>query len=225
MKRNLRLQSVSDNSISHHNVELSSKCPCCGVTLKPSVLYGALLAFDDEESNKVFLLNFCPECNECFISKHYFDEEYYDGYLFDSASPMTHFQHDFSESIKNLSPDFVSIYNESLYAETLELKHICGIGYRKALEFLVKDYAIHKNPSKKEEISKCTLMQCINDYITDSRLNTLAKASTWLGNDETHYVKKHDSYDVNHLKTFLNAFVTFIDADLACEEALNFISK
>ena len=110
-------------------------------------------------------------------------------------------------------------------AETLELRHICGIGYRKALEFLVKDYAIHKNPSKKDEICKSTLMQCINEHITDSRLHTLAKASTWLGNDETHYVKKHEAYDVNHLKTFLNAFVTFIDADLACEEALNFISK
>ena len=65
-------------------------------------------------------------------------------------------------------------------------------------------------------------MPCINEYIHDERLKTLAKASAWIGNDETHYMKKH-SHGTEKLKAFIHAFVTFIDSDLAYEEALEFI--
>ena len=35
---------------------------------------------------------------------------------------------------------FLTIYNQSLSAEDNNLDQIAGIGYRKALEFLIKDY-------------------------------------------------------------------------------------
>ena len=58
----------------------------------------------------------------------------------------------------------------------------------------------------------------------DDRLVTLAKASVWLGNDETHYVKKHPDYTLNNMKAFINAFITFIDSDLAYEAAYKLVS-
>lgn len=225
MKTNVNLYSLSDGRNSHYDVQLSSLCPCCGVHLSPDVLYGAIVEFNDEEDNKVFLLNYCPSCSECFISRHTFDSETDDGYILDSAAPMSYFEKSFSAEITDLSPDFVSIYNESLRAENMGLSSICGMGYRKALEFLVKDYIIHKTPSLKDEISSKMLMQCITGYINDERLKALARASTWLGNDATHYVKIHESYGINDLKTFVHAFVTFIDADLAYEKALNLIQS
>ena len=225
MKTRVKLFSLTDGTISNNDVQLSSICPCCGVHLSPQILYGAIIEYDDEEENKVFILNYCPECNECFISKHIFDEESCDGYSFEYAAPMNHFQHSFSDAISNLSPDFVAIYNESLKAEELGLTSICGMGYRKALEFLVKDYIIHNDSSKESEVATKLLMSCINDYITNDRLKSLAKASAWLGNDQTHYVKKHKDYGTEDLKAFINAFVTFIDADLAYENALKLISN
>lgn len=225
MKTTVKLLSVSDNTKSDYDVQLSSICPCCGVHLAPQILHGAIIEYDDEEENKVFILNYCPECNECFISKHIFDTEAYDGYSFAIAAPMNHFQHTFSEAITDLSPDFVAIYNEALKAEELGLTSICGVGYRKSLEFLVKDYIIHNDPSKEDEVATKLLMNCINDYISDNRLKSLAKASAWLGNDQTHYVRRHTDYGTNDLKAFINAFVTFIDADLAYENALKLISN
>ena len=69
------------------------------------------------------------------------------------------------------------------------------------------------------------LMPCINNHIKDKRLIALASASAWLGNDETHYQKRHPEYNLDNLRTFINAFVTFVDADLAYEAAQQLTSK
>lgn len=223
MKTSIPVQSLQSFSRYNEDVQLATRCPCCGVHLTPLTIHGAVIDGNDDEESVIFILNFCSHCNECFISRHSFDEENDGGFSFDFAAPLSHFQHDFSVSISRLSPDFVSIYNEALHAEEIGLKSICGMGYRKALEFLIKDYTIHKNPDKKEDIVKKQLMPCINDYIDDSRLKSLATAATWLGNDETHYTRKHEDYDLNNLKIFINAFVTFIEADMTYEEAIKFI--
>lgn len=39
------------------------------------------------------------------------------------------------------------------------------MGYRKALEFLVKDYAIFLNQEDEDKIKNASLSSCINNYI------------------------------------------------------------
>lgn len=70
-----------------------------------------------------------------------------------------------------------------------------------------------------------SLAKCIDNYISDDQLKSLAKASAWLGNDATHYVKKHPQYGNEQLRSFINAFITFIDADLAYKKAQAFLSS
>ena len=48
----------------------------------------------------------------------------------------------FSQTIKDISPTFESNYNQALCAEQMSLDQICGPGYRKALEYLIKDYLL-----------------------------------------------------------------------------------
>ena len=48
----------------------------------------------------------------------------------------------FSDTIKGVSSSFEEIYNQAYCAEQLSLNQICGTGYRKALEFLIKEYLI-----------------------------------------------------------------------------------
>ena len=45
----------------------------------------------------------------------------------------------FTPAIENVSPKFVMIFNEALTAESNGLYEVCGCGYRRALEFLIKD--------------------------------------------------------------------------------------
>ena len=51
------------------------------------------------------------------------------------------------------------------------------------------------------------------------------KASAWIGNDETHYQRKHENYDINHLKSFIHATVSTIDSDLEVINAQQLLNK
>ncbi|WP_233554903.1 DUF4145 domain-containing protein [Atopobacter sp. AH10] len=103
---------------------------------------------------------------------------------------------------------------------------IAGVGYRKATEFLIKDYAIHRYPENQNKIEKQPLAQVIKENFTDfPKLQNLSTAVAWIGNDETHYVRKHDDKDLDDLKRFINSAVHFISADLDADEALSFTSK
>lgn len=225
MKSRITARHLDDNQLYETDVELASICPICGVSLTPKTLYAAVIEDEeDEEQNRCFVINYCSKCDECFISRHTHNAFTY-VYEHESSAPMRFFKKSFSSDIEKLSPNFVSIYNDSLHAESLGMTSICGMGYRKALEFLVKDFAISNNPNAEDTISKVALAQCIDNYIDSPRLKALAKASAWLGNDETHYVKKHPQYGTSELKTFINAFVTFIDSELAYKNAQNLLSS
>ena len=71
---------------------------------------------------------------------------------------------------------------------------------------------------------QAVLSPCINTYIDNPRIKTLATASAWIGNDETHYVRKHEDYNLEHLKIFISATVSFINSELSylkAEQLLN----
>ena len=135
------------------------------------------------------------------------------------CGPKHYIPQEFPEEIAQLSPQFVEIYNQAAEAEAMELDEISGIGYRKALEFLVKDFCIHKNPDSADEIKRTMLGACIKKWIDDKRINTLAERAVWIGNDETHYVRKHTDLDIKDMKRFLKALLGFIAAELAYEDA------
>lgn len=221
MKQSTELFSYQSQTDTWCDVELSPTCPQCGVSLLPDVLYGVLLPADDEEDNIVFLLNYCPSCGECFISRHIFDIEYGDGYLFDSASPKTAHPKDWGKIIDDISPSFVEIYNQATTAEAMELDQIAGVGYRKALEFLIKDYLISQtnDPCKISTIKNKFLGKCIIEDIDNQQLKIVASRAAWLGNDQTHYEQRFDDRDISDLKRMIRLTVHWISLIKETEEA------
>lgn len=139
-------------------------------------------------------------------------------YLYKSTSIGTFVEKNFSHDITNLSPNFVDIYNQAAKAESLNLNHIAGIGFRKALEFIIKDYLISKNPDKEEKIKKKFLGNCIKEDIQNINLKEIAERATWLGNDETHYVRQWENKDINDLKVLINISLHWIDMELLTEK-------
>ncbi|WP_339803961.1 DUF4145 domain-containing protein [uncultured Marinobacter sp.] len=105
--------------------------------------------------------------------------------------------------LEDISPGFVEIYAQVQEAEALGLDSLVGVGYRKALEFLIKDYLISKNPDDEHKISRMLLAQCIRKYVTDPNIKDCADRAVWLGNDEAHYVRKWSDRDIEDLKTLL----------------------
>lgn len=129
-------------------------------------------------------------------SKQY-SEKNYKMVKLNHSSPVNFKEREFDAKLKKVSPQFVKVYNQALKAEEFSLDEIAGLGYRKALEFLIKDFAIYNNPEKAE----------------------------WIGNDQAHYAKIQDDRDVNNMKNFIDALVYFISMSLIVDDAQTMKSK
>lgn len=119
----------------------------------------------------------------------------------------------FPETVTKLSPTFVSIFAEAEEATQLGLRQIAGPGYRKAFEFLIKDYAKSLAPDKAAEIETKFSGTVVADFIPDVRIQAVAKRSLWLGNDETHYLRKWTDHDVVDLVTLIKLAANWIEIE------------
>jgi hypothetical protein len=133
--------------------------------------------------------------------------------------------------IEDASPSFYDIYDQALAAEQERFNHAAGPAYRKALEFLVKDYvgAVARDALKASEeagdvaatsaateelkaIRESQLGAVIEKRIDDPRIRETAKRAAWLGNDATHYIRKWESHDLQDLKDLIQLVVMFIES-------------
>ena len=184
-----------------------NKCPFCLKTITPNNLYG------HRNDNIMEVMMICPSqsCKKGFIG-------YYDNvgqyFSFNGKTSIGNLVgKEFSETINNISEAFTSIYNQAFAAEQQGLSEICGVGYRKALEFLIKDYTISNKPADKEKIEKKLLGSCIAEYVDDNRIKSVAKRAAWLGNDETHYIRKWEGKNLDDLKKLIDLTVHWIEME------------
>ncbi|MBI3303792.1 MAG: DUF4145 domain-containing protein [Deltaproteobacteria bacterium] len=117
-----------------------------------------------------------------------------------------------------VSPSFTQAYQQAVAADAFGLDQLAGVGLRKALEFLVKDFAIRSYPDKKESILSSALALCISQYIVDENVKQCAKRAAWLGNDETHYVRRWEDRDINDLKILIRLVVNWVENVLLTEK-------
>ena len=124
---------------------------------------------------------------------------------------MTLSAREFTDTIQEVSKEFCEIYSQAMAAEQYSLDQVCGVGYRKALEFLIKDYAISVEVAKQEEIKSSPLAACIERYVDDPRIRSCASMASWLGNDETHYTRRWIDKDLRDLKVLIELTRTWIE--------------
>lgn len=113
-------------------------CPHCGIAIQPLVL---LTSFINDMSFDIIYK--CPriDCEKTIIGRFSLTRMY-DFRLVETFPSQRALTKEFDQTIKDISPSFVQIFNEAYSAEQINLSHISGMGYRKALEFLIKDYVI-----------------------------------------------------------------------------------
>lgn len=229
MKQLRRITHNNINSIdSYIEYEDINECPICKTKIAPVYIASSL-----DSDNSVSIFDFCRNCRNTFVSKHSIHKSsrsmpstyYYEADLLIYSEPNRFVKQKFDKKITNLSPQFDKIYNQALAAETSCLDEIAGLGYRKALEFLIKDFAIHKYPNEEETIKAKPLAQCIKKYIENENITTLAERSAWIGNDEAHYIRKQEDRDVSDMKAFIQAIVYFIGMILITEDAASISPK
>ncbi len=191
------------------------ECPLCHSKIDAS-LVAALLREHPEEIDKALQIVFqCPltDCQSVFISHYWHGERAVESGVFhlQFSEPQAPREHIFSAEISNLSPNFVAIYNEAMATETHKLELITGMGLRKALEFLIKDFAISLKPMESESIKSSGLVTVIKDYCQGD-LKIVAERAAWLGNDHTHYHRSWEDMDLKHLKELIDVAVNHIQS-------------
>ena len=201
--------------INFHNVEIEtpSKCPYCNNGMKPEILSYPSTC---EEENKTGVVFSCPICHQVFFGLY----SWLNGYpSLPSVYPYAEPQLSIPSDMKEIDPDFFEVYRQAANAEASNLDKICGMGYRKAVELLVKNYLIAKCPENKTAILSEQLSASIR-RIEYPSIQALAKASTWIGNDETHIVKKNPEYGLPEMKKFILSLCHLILAEKASADAL-----
>jgi hypothetical protein len=206
MTMNMERSSIETN---FGRVEIFGKpdrCPYCHKSIVPILITGILKDFNLQTIMQ------CPdhECSKAFIV-YYSNSGAFFTYLNTSAGKPQ--SKPFSDIIARISKSFIEIYNQAYMAEQYGLNEICGTGYRKALEYLIKDYLIQENNELSEKIRKTLLSNCIRDFVKDNNVKTVAKRATWLGNDETHYEKKWEGKNIEDLKKLIDVTLHWIEMD------------
>lgn len=196
-------------------------CPYCNKAIYPEIKATNF----SNNSNHVSCIMSCPACSQEFFIKFKRDTANANYvYYYYEALPYPEPQVNLPADFQELFPEFYKIYTEAAKAESYNLLEICGMGYRKALEALVKQYAIELFPDETEAIQNEMLMPTIKRFASP-KIVTLATAATWLGNDHAHLVTKHPDYDLEALKTFINVLCQYIQSEKEIDKAAELISK
>ncbi len=191
------------------------ECPVCRAKGHPKQIAWRV---HDSLRTKLWIVYQCPslKCQAVFVGEFGY-EHASNAYSLRILFPKNFAKVEFPKVVIEVSPDFSEIYNQALKAESYGLNHICGPGFRKALEFLVKDFCILKNPASNAEIKALLLGKCIKKYIADPTARKIAERAAWLGNDETHYERRWEDKDVQDLKMLIRLTVNFVENEQLTE--------
>lgn len=124
-KVEIKMNEIIDIDTIKFKISKPTNCGFCGNGIDPKVISYSLI--DDSYHAELYVFMECPVCNEIFICVYPFSE---DDLTFDSM--QTHgyskilgeglLNEKFSEEINDISPKFVTIYNEAYRAEQMGLK-------------------------------------------------------------------------------------------------------
>ncbi len=218
---------------SYFENEYINECPYCDKGIRADFLFTNAERFDG--IYYIDSLCKCPICNRIFWASYNFDGILDPlGYPIGSAKVTYHPPKQaitkFSIEISNLSPKFVAQYNQAEKAEQLGLDDVCGLAYRRAFEYLIKDFTIKLSPQQETEIlSDNMLSNVINNRLPEkygiNEIKEISKRVWWLGSDYAHCQKHYVDKDISDLKECIDITQHYITLYLKYNYQIDTIPK
>ncbi len=223
--------SINNNNSIDSRAEDPNICPHCHVANEPTNLFRHF----DNKVDKLISVWRCNYkiCGKLFVVSHKRGNNGFDiertlnglpkGPIW--PEPILNLKDGQTVGTDNIKDSkFIKTYLQSLEAETSGYDEIAGMGFRKAIEYLVKDWAIQTKPDEKDKILGKWLSTIITEYFTGDIKDILDRA-TWLGNDQTHYNKLFEEYDINHLKELIGLIMVELDREYKKRHYIETIEK
>lgn len=233
--RNFYSYDFDENKTFPEEVEFEEprQCMHCNQTGVQNFINGILTKGRHDQYSGIafFTCSLCASTTIHFLVRYTVDMRGYSRPVYQSVQTIPTKK----EGIENISsdiqdefPEFFEIYLQSKEAEKESLNQIAGMGYRKALEFLVTDYLLKypvlEAPQEWLKDPKTSLSNKISK-IQSNRMQTLAKAVSFLGNDETHYTRRHPEHDIESMKAFINVLLSEVNNEIEFKKAEELINK
>lgn len=203
-------------------------CPVCKHGIDPIWLqaHGKGGSSEPNDGYEVQSIYKCPriDCQAVFTayysSPSFYGYRHNENYVFLRESFIIPYKKpiSFDKEIEKLSPSFIKIYSQAKRADENGLDEICGGGYRKALEFLVKDFVLLYAPESKKEVEEHSLGWVIANKVQSERIQTTAGLAKDIGNDEVHYIKKMEILSVEDLKKLITLTTHWIVDELLTDK-------
>lgn len=131
-----------------------------------------------------------------------------------AIEPMQVPQQPFPDFVEQVSPNFLSIYQEAFEAKERGLLQVAGPGFRKAFEFLIREYLVRgKTEPEKARIENNAIAQVIGDFVPNGNLKEMAVRAFWLGNDETHYKRHWVGRDINDQLVLIRLSILWMEQE------------
>jgi hypothetical protein len=213
MERNLEVQTPAGAKKAVKLVGFPDECPRCHTKIVPLARQAVATSTDLQGNVEEAFHCTNGRCQGLFIGIYRYNSGTMNPprYDFVRAIPLTALAPAVSDEVRGLSAPFLKTYTQALAAEAAGLDQLTGIGLRKALEFLVKDFPIQQHPGEAEDIRKKMLGPTIQQYVEDPNLKATAGRAAWLGNDETHYVRLWEDKDIADLKVLIRLTMNWVE--------------
>ena len=185
MKRNYKkftVKSASEYSAYYSfGYEKPIICPHCGISTDFILSTSAVVQSD----TSWFLVGMykCTDCGKqtLSISDRRLDEPTDAKNIF--VYPESNVELFDNDNLRALSERFMYIYNQAERSEFAGSLELAAIGYRSALEVLIKDFAIHELGKPEDEVVNKTLFDAISSYLANEALTNSVDVVRILGND------------------------------------------
>lgn len=209
-------------------------CPICQVVNRP-ILKWKEYSMDENDEDSLITLWLCANdsCDKIFIAEHVIKSDNFKFKRFLNGfpkspifpRPILELNNGNPKTIDTLEPSkFIKTYMQSLQAEQSGLDEIAGMGYRKSIEYLVKDWAIHCSPGNKEEIVSSWLTAVIQKYYS-GEIKEILERAVWLGNDQSHYHRLFEDFDIQIIKELIDLILVELDREEKKKQYLESIQK
>jgi hypothetical protein len=135
--------------------------------------------------------------------------------------PVLPIERPVTSQIASISPSFAAIYAQAQAAEDQGLDELAGIGFRRSLEILLKDYcvSIAKTPEDAYKVGKMPHHEFLRKYSKGDRPSKTILLLEWIGEDGFDYERRWVGENVLKLKQAISVIENVISLSMDVDAA------